>query len=371
MPGRRPPPRTSSSDKAPAARDPLVRDLAAIREAAADPRAPASRDVIAQALASRRSFAVAAAAKVVAEASLRELLDTLPPAFDRIAKGGADADPNCRAKTAIASALHQLEWNDPDFFLRNITFVQRDKVWGGSVDTAAEVRGACALGLAALHDDRAVGAITGLLVDPEWVARLHAARALGGCGRVEAEAALRFKALAGDPEPQVNTEVFLSLLTISPRTAFSFVASFLDEHDEEHGLQQALTAGEPVRGAHCTMCGADRSSSERADAAAIALGQSHHDQAFATLRDYSERSRELDPERRRVALLAIAMVRSPEALAHLVGLVESGAVDAALDALGALGMHRYDEELRRRVERAAELRGGARILKALREAFGG
>src|SRR5262245_29818156 len=128
MPGRRPPPRTPSG-KAPAGRDPLERELAAIRGAAADPRAAASLEVIRQALASRRSFAVAAAVKVVVQAALGELCEVLPAAFDRIAEGGADADPNCRAKIAIASALHQLEWSDPDFFLRHITFVQRDKVW--------------------------------------------------------------------------------------------------------------------------------------------------------------------------------------------------------------------------------------------------
>ncbi len=352
----------------PGKNDALDRELAAVRAARDDPSAPESQTILRKALSGKRNFAVAAAAEIVGEAGLRELAPLLPEAFDRFVEKGAKTDGTCRAKTAIATALQRLEWDDADFFLRGIVVVQREAVWGGNVDTAAELRGACALGLAVLHDPRAVGAIAGLLADPEWMARLHAARALGATGKSEAETLLRYKAAAGDPEPQVQTEVFLSLLELAPRDSLAFVAGFLAPEPPAAGHLHNVVAGAPARGSHCTTCGkpSEIDGDAVADAAALALGQSRREDALAILKQWNET---LLPSRRRVPLLAIAMQRGAPAIDYLLALVAGESIAVAVHAVAALALHRHDEALADRVRAAVATRGDEELERALHNSF--
>ncbi len=73
-----------------------------------------------------------------------------------------------------------------------------EPVWGGTADTAADVRGTCAIGLVATGYPRALVAIAALLYDAEPDARLGAIRAAANGTPREAELLLRSKALAGD-----------------------------------------------------------------------------------------------------------------------------------------------------------------------------
>ncbi len=67
-------------------------------------------------------------------------------------------DKGCLAKIAIAEALTRLEHEEAEIFLEGIRHMQREPVWGGTEDTAAWLRGLCAIGLAGCRHPRAAAA---------------------------------------------------------------------------------------------------------------------------------------------------------------------------------------------------------------------
>ena len=347
-------------------RDPLAEELAQIAAARASPSSEASQMLFVKVLDGKRSYAIAAVAELVASERLVALVPKLVAAFARLATAGGD--PGCRARTAIATALLALDADEPELFLRGVTLVQREPVMGGNVDVAVDLRGVCALGLANLGDPRALPALVNLLVDPEWPARQSAARALGATGRLEAEAVLRHKALVGDAEPQVTGEVFASLLTMAPRESLAFVASFLERRSPPHGAIHAVRAGGETHGIACTACGQSATGQleTTTEVAALALGQSRRPDALPILIAWSER---LSWAERRVALLALAMLRSTAAIDHLMSAIEEGPIDAAVHAVNALALHRHDEELVARVRKEVDKRGSKPLKEAFREAF--
>lgn len=348
-------------------RDRVESELAEVHELRSEPRSARAREVLERLLERGGALAVAASAELIGSAALRELAPQLPAAFKRFAPPEGAIDPGCRAKTQIAVALQRLDWDDATFFLQGALLVVPEKVWGGSIDAAAELRSACALGLAPLFDPRIPATLARLLADPEWVVRVNAARALGASGLAEAEALLRFKAHLGDPEPQVATEVLTALLLLAPRTAPDFLVELLRGTPAVAGLQRSIVAGHSRSGPSCTSCGGDSATEPtRSDAAALALGQSRRDDAFAILRAWSDG---LPAERQDVALLAIAMLRSPEAIDHLIALVAHARVDVAKPAIAALALHRDDDALRARLEAAVAARHSKTLTQALRAAF--
>ena len=130
------------------------------------------------------------------------------------------------------------------------------------------------------------------LADPQKDVRIAAAQALGYVGTVPPGLLLRLKARIGDGEPEVLSECFSGLLTIDPKENLPFVSRFL----ETGGLA-------------------------RAEAAAIALGNSRLPEAFDVLRSCWQRSS--SSELREQVLLAIAMLRLPVAIDYLLELVAS------------------------------------------------
>ncbi len=107
-----------------------------------------------KALKDRSNYLVSKAAALAAELHLTELVPDLVQAFDRCMLDAVKTDPQCWAKNAIVKALKDLNHDDPAVFLRGMEHVQMEPVWGGSVDTAIVLRGACALALVACALDR-------------------------------------------------------------------------------------------------------------------------------------------------------------------------------------------------------------------------
>ena len=106
-----------------------------------------------------------------------------------------------------------------------LRYRQLEPVWGGTADTAVDVRASCAMGLVASGYSRALVELTALLNDTDAAARVGAVRAIA-CGNPrEAELLLRSKALAGDAEPQVLGECFTGLLAVEPEESLGFVAA--------------------------------------------------------------------------------------------------------------------------------------------------
>lgn len=319
--------------------DPLESTLAGLRALRDDPSGPEAKLALARALADRSAHAVAAAGKIVATHDLAELEPDLVRAFVRFLDAPGH-DPGCTAKSALAEALVRVGCEHGDLLVRGARHVQLEPVWGKRVDTAAAMRGVCCIALVRCGSEAAYLVAAELLADPETPARAGAAEALGYGAPVVAAPLLRFKAAAGDPEPRVLGECFASLLRVDPDGSLAFVARRLE----------------------CA-------SAEVAELAALALGESQAPGAFAVLRGWFEGASSRDT--RRIALVAIAFLRSDESLAFLLGLVADAALAAARHAIEALGVHRGRADVRERALAAVARRGHAELEEALRTAFGG
>lgn len=311
----------------------LLARLAKVRD---EPESAQSLDALRAALASRSPAVVAKAARLAGELELAALAADLVAAFERIL-GRGPADPGCTAKTAVADALYRLGHDAPGVFLRGIRHVQMEPVFGGRVDTAVDLRGACALGLVRIGYRDSLLELADLLADREPPARISAARALAYRGGDDAVPLLRLRVLAGD-EPAVIGECLAALLRLSGRGALPFAAGFLDSGHEEV-----------------------------AEAAALALGASRLEEAFADLRDWAERVAR--PVLRRAGLVALATLRRDAALEYLFGLVEKAEPATAAQAVEALGMYKGEQAIEDRMRDAAAGRRERPVRDALRRAL--
>jgi len=314
----------------------LKKALAEVHDARAAPSTAESRQVLGRALASPSSFVVEAAARVIAEHDLGDHAPQLATAFARFADG-RDKDPGCKAKTALVEALVRLRIDADDVYFRAIRLVQMEPAYGGPVDTAVALRAGAAAGLAQGGHPSAAAEIAWLLADAEWPARAGAARALAACGRDAAEPLLRYKVRTGDPEPPVLGECLRALLAVNP-DALPLVAGFLGDEDT------AL-----------------------AEQAALAIGESRLDGAFEALSAFV--AAEPLRDRRKVALVAIALLRRDVALDYLLGHVAGSDVATAKAAVEALAIYRHDPRVRERVIAAARTRRDASFLEEVKRSM--
>jgi hypothetical protein len=292
-------------------------------------------DVLQRALAAGHYRVAAKAARLAEDALLYELVPPLLAAYARFLDKPLKSDPSCFAKKALARALVALDCNDTEFFRRGLEYRQLEPVWGGTADTAGDVRTSCAMGLVASGYSRALVEITALLNDGDAGARLGAVRAIA-CGNPrEAELLLRGKALGGDAEPQVLGECFTGLLTVEPEESLGFVAAYL-EHDDE-----------AVR-----------------ELAALALGESRLDAALAPLTE-AWNGVLVGNELRRALLRAVAAHRSDAAFDWLLALVAEARVSVVEDVIDALAPYKHNAKLMQRLGAALTERGNAALLERL------
>ncbi|MGA3028645.1 MAG: hypothetical protein ABSF98_28195 [Bryobacteraceae bacterium] len=283
---------------------------------------PETQRALRKALQDRNNFIVSKAAAIAAALGLNQLIPDLLAAYHRFFANPAKTDPQCWAKNALSKALADLGHDDSATYLRGLSHLQPEPVWGGQADSAATLRGNCALALVACRDLSDLDLLTHLtdvLVDPEKTVRTEAARAIGRLGSREAAIVLRLRALVGDAEPEVLGSCFSALLSIDFSHGIPFVARFLDRRGDA------------------------------AAEAALALGLTHDTRAFDLLKERFPRER--DPDLRTALVTAIALTRLTDALEMLVRLVETSAPDAAA-AVEALASARLPEELRTRLDAA-------------------
>lgn len=271
-----------------------------------------------QLLTSKQPVAIAQAAKLIAEAEHYDLIPDLVAAFEWAMTKPSEQDPGCTAKLKLADALYRLDYSNEDLFLRGIRHVQRNPVWGGSDDTAAPLRSVCALGLVKINYPDVMNELADLLADPETEARIGAARAIAYTGNLSGVPLLRLRIKLGDSAP-VLSDYFLALLHLSPtQSSIDLVRSFL--------------VIQPVAGY--------RQSTESAEAAALAFGESRLSEAFEILRTWWH---SIDiPELRQTGLIAIALLRNDEAISFLLSLIQGGALVDAKDSITALRVYRKD-----------------------------
>jgi hypothetical protein len=292
-------------------------------------------ETLTRAVSDKHYRVAAKAARLAEDALLYELVPSLLAAYSRFLDKPLKSDPSCFAKKALARALVALDCSDAEFFRRGLTYRQLEPVWGGTADTAVDVRTSCAMGLVASGYSRALVELTALLNDTEAGARLGAVRAIA-CGNPrEAELLLRTKALAGDVEPQVLGECFTGLLGVEPEESLDFVAAYL-RHDDE-----------AVR-----------------ELAALALGESRLALALPPLREAWDGVL-LGDEFRRALLRAAAAHRSEASFDWLLAIVGEARVPVAKEALEALAPYRHNDKLMQRLKTALTERGDAALLTHL------
>ncbi len=294
--------------------------LASLAEVRDDPTSEAGITVLQQILNSKFSIAIAQAAKVIGEAEMRSLIQELAAAFSKFMVNGTETDPSCKAKQRIAEVLYRMDYAEESLFLQGIHYVQKEAAWGGSTDTAAALRGTCALGLVRMNYVDVMSELADLLADAESEARIGAVRAIAYTANPQAIPLLRFKARIGDTDPQVISECFTGLMSLAPQPSLPLIASFLND------------------------------SPEISEMAALALGESRQPEAFGILRQWWQRT--AMTELRLTGLLAIAMLRQDDALEFLLTLVATGNKRDREGAIGALKMYQTDAILWQRVQQA-------------------
>jgi len=283
----------------------------------------------------RSNLVVARAATVASHLRATELIPDLVAAFDRLMQNPAKLDKGCAATTEIVSALHELDYAEPEIYLHGIHHVQMEGSFGPPVDAAAKLRAISALALARTAYPAALDEVVSLLVD-EWPeARVGAVRALAVNGGEAGALLLKLKILLGESEPDVLAECFSGLLTAAPEKSVRLVAGFVDSED--------LAV---------------------AEAALLALGSSRLPDAFDVLKARWERT--AAGPLRKTLLVAIAMVRSDAAVEFLLALLAECSPATAKDVLAALALFRDNEKIRSRVESVV----AQRKEKGVSESFG-
>lgn len=276
-------------------------------------------------LASKHPIIIAQIAKLVDRHQLTLLIPDLAKQFDRMLTKGETTDPNCIAKKAIANTLYRLEYPETELFLHGIHHRQMEPVWGKTVDTAPGLRAVCALGLVRVHYRDVMIELADLLADSESEARIGAARALAYSENPQAIPLLRLKVHLGDTEPQVLSECFIALLKLAPQASFPLVSRFLES--PEPAIREL---------------------------AALALGEARIPEAFAAIKHVWQRTRE--PELRQNFLLAIATLRTDEAIQFLLGLIERGNRADTKDSISALDIYRDTDNVWHKIQKAIQLR---------------
>jgi HEAT repeat protein len=315
-----------------AARESLDDKLAAIRALRGQALTVEQKAELRKRIGDRSNLVVAAAAGLASENALVETAQDLETAFGRFLINPVKDDKLCRAKIAIVQSLDRMEHQDPDVFRKAAKHIQFEPVWGGSEDSAAPLRAAAVVALARTEGSRSLPVLADAMADPAKDVRVAAAVALGAVGTESAGLLLRLKARIGDTDPDVLSECLGGLLAVDPNAHVEFVAEFLD----------------PSRPDVC-------------DAAAMALAKSRLAEALEPLKACWPKchSREL---RQRI-FLAIAILRRPNAIDHLIELVADESESTALEALSALRIYKDDARLRERI--AEVVRGsGSSMLQA-------
>jgi hypothetical protein len=309
-----------------------TRITAALRQLEVDQGPTALR----AALANPAYRIVARAAELAGESLAYELEADLISAFRRLAARDHKQDPGCMAKAAIARALVALDCLNAAYYREGIALRQLEPVWGGAIDTAADVRASCAMGLAASGDPRALIALVDLLADPEHQARGGAVRAIACTEPLAAEAVLRAKVLLGDDVPEVIGDCLRALLDLEPDASPAFVARLLD---------------------HPT--------SELAELAALALGESRLEDAVAQLRAHWDRQ-PLKRQHHRVLLRAAILARTEPAFDWLLLLIRDADSATAAFLIEELAVYNSNQRLAARIKQQLDARDEAPLQRVFK-----
>jgi|SRR5581483_3349384 len=320
--------------------DPVAEAMSRLKSLRADPTTNSATAELTKALSSKANVVVSRAAEIIHDAKRTQFIDPLIAAFDRFMVDATTTDKGCAAKTSIAKALYELEARAENVFLAGIHHHQMEGVWGGHADTAAELRGVCALSLVRCNYRDVMIELGDLLMDPEPTCRIMAARAIAYSENVAGLPLLRMKVLAGDQNSDVISECFTAMLRLSPRNSVSFVSQYMDSDDDE--LKQL---------------------------AILSLGESRLPGALGALTEQFHRV--LTGNERKPLILAIALTRLPASIDFLLKVIEQEHKQLGLAAIDALKIYRADPSIRARVLASTKQRDDADLRRAAEQSFPG
>jgi HEAT repeat protein len=302
----------------------------------------AIREQLHKALKDRNNYVVARAASVCADLRQDELLPDLLSAFERFFVDPIKSDPHCLAKNAIAAALRDLAYHVADPYVRGIGHVQLEPTWGGRADSAATLRGTCALALSEcpLDDLEILTHLVDALADSERTVRVDAARAIQQLNRTEGALLLRLKLLIGDADPTVMGQCFESMLSLAPESGVSFVSRFLKSPNPDVQLE-----------------------------AASALAQCRDPQAVTILREFWQDPL-LSTDLRQALVITLGASPLREAADLLVELVSRESIPLASTAITSLSTSRYRAEIRTNLRTTLAERDSEALRKLFDQTFG-
>ncbi len=294
-----------------------------------------------KALADRHFLLVKHAADLCEEHLFYDLEQDLIDAYQRFLKNPVKNDPNCMAKEAIARVMVALDSREVDFFSEGLRYHQHEPVWGGSEDTAVDLRVSCAMGLVNTSYSRALFELLPLLHDNNAQARKGAVRAISYTNPFAAEAVLRSKAIAGDPDPDVVGEIMNALLHVSPDESRVFVADIL-ETTTDSAIRQSI---------------------------ALAIGASRLDEALEILQlCWDNKTLERGPDH--ALLFGAILHRSENAFAWLLDVVAEGDTSAAEFIIKELAIYRTDKKLGERLNATLVKRDDDVLVELFHEVWG-
>lgn len=314
------------------------------RQALDDLRLHPDREQLRKALRDRNNFLVARAAEIASEAGFEDLIADLLAAFDRFFLEAAKTDPQCLAKTALAKALRHLGHHGAPAYVRGIQHIQLEPAWGGRADTAASLRGTCALALTDCvlqgGDLEVLTYLADALADAASEVRVDAAMAIEQLNRPEGAVLLRLKVLIGDPDPVVMGQCFSSMLSLGPLGIVAFISRFLRSPSEDIQLE-----------------------------AASALAQCRDPEAIAVLREFWQDPL-LSTDMRQALLMNLGASPLREAADFLEKVVAEAPVALAAAAVNALATSRFHTEVRDRLGEIVAARDSSQLQSVLEEKFG-
>ncbi len=211
-------------------------------------------------------------------------------------------------------------------YLPGARHVQMEPVYGGRIDTAGDLRSACALALVDARHPRVLLVLADQLADPLHTVRMEAARALAWRGHFDGIPLLRLRLGVGEAEGEARGAYVAALLALDAIESLPLAAAALSEAPDDDHFQ----------------------------AVALALGESREEGALEVLRESWER--EVTLSRRKLLATAVALLRRDDAFAFLVSRIGDGARDTVLATLEVLSGFGGDARLVERIAAAVEER---------------
>jgi len=207
-----------------------------------------------EALSDKSPYVAALAAEALGEQADDRAALRMTEMFGELCADGVKLDPGCHIRANIAFALGRLDYRPASDMLRlGIKITQIEPVGGVSFDTAAYLRGNCALALAQIRDPDCVRDIALLLFDRSGFARQvidttvkmeprkAAARALSLSGSVLGRLPLTLKLVHPEnEEPEVLQECMQALIELEDPFALEVLEPYLKHSDRRLAAYAAL-----------------------------------------------------------------------------------------------------------------------------------